>query len=43
MRGEKALRERLERVDDQLEQADGHDVSHLIGERNALEWVLEER
>lgn len=41
MRSESEIRERLERVEESLENSSGHDQSHLIGVRNALEWALE--
>jgi hypothetical protein len=42
MKSETAIRDRLERIETDLEHSTGHDQSHLIGQRNILEWVLED-
>lgn len=42
MKSETEIRERLERIEGDLENTSGHDQSHLIGQRNILEWVLED-
>lgn len=42
MRSEQEVRERLERIEARLDDRSGHDLSHSIGFRNALEWVLED-
>lgn len=41
MKSETEIRARLELVEEQLENSDGHDLSHLIGQRNILRWVLD--
>lgn len=42
MKPEAEIRERLQQVEEQLENSSGHDQSHLVGQRNILEWVLDE-
>jgi hypothetical protein len=41
MKSEQEIRERIERLEEHLDDKHGHDLSHLIGLRNGLEWVLE--
>lgn len=43
MRDEAEIRQQLERIEDRIDTAREPDKSHLIGSRNVLEWVLEER
>lgn len=42
MKSESEIRERLDRIETDLEDTSGPDLSHLIGQRNILYWVLEE-
>lgn len=42
MKSEVEIRERLKQVEAQLENSSGHDQSHLVGQRNILEWVLDD-
>ena len=44
MKSETEIRRKLQDVNKQLDKdtTTGHDQSHLIGQRNILEWVLED-
>lgn len=42
MKSENEIRARLQLIEEELENSSGHDQSHLIGQRNMLEWVLGE-
>jgi hypothetical protein len=41
MKSEQEIAERLQHIEERLDDRNGHDLSHSIGFRNALEWVLE--